>query len=225
MTALLTPRSRSGSEAAPAPRTAGPSRVAARRSGRHPGRVLGGLLLLVVCVIASMSLYGAAAERTQVIALARDVPAGAELAEADLDAVSIGFADGLATIPAERAADVIGKVATVDLAAASLLVDSQLSDGSALPDGTVIVGAVLKDGQSPLGLSIGDDVELVEVPAAGAIDGSEPMARGRAVVLDLADDAEGQGARRVSLAVARDDSKAVAAAGADGRLSLIVVPR
>ena len=187
--------------------------------------MLGGLLLLVVCVIASMSLYGAAAERTQVIALARDVPAGAELAEADLDAVSIGFADGLATIPAERAADVIGKVATVDLAAASLLVDSQLSDGSALPDGTVIVGAVLKDGQSPLGLSIGDDVELVEVPAAGAIDGSEPMARGRAVVLDLADDAEGQGARRVSLAVARDDSKAVAAAGADGRLSLIVVPR
>ena len=136
--------------------------------------------------------------------------------------MSISTGSVVRVVPAERAAEVIGRTAPAGLTAGSLLNPDQLSDGPALPEGTVLVGAVLKGGQFPVGLSIGDTVEIVETTAPDTTGAGEPIQRGTGTVTDLADSADGQTLRTVSIAVPAEDAAVISAAGAAGRLSLVV---
>lgn len=227
MSIATRPAPRNGSSPTGAtPRNAAPSSIQRTRKPagrRNTGRIALGVVVLALSALAAVTLFSSAADRTAVIGVARDVPSGAVLTEADLREVPISAGSALRVVAAEDAADVIGRTASVGLVAGSLLNPDQLSDGPALVEGTVLVGAVLKGGQFPVGLAIGDPVEIVETTAPDATGAGEPVSRGRGTVADLSDSTDGQSLHTVSIAVPADDAAVISAAGAAGRVSLVVI--
>jgi hypothetical protein len=168
------------------------------------------VLVVALSALGAAVVFSSATDRVTVIGLARDLPAGQAIDTSDLTEVSLSGGDGLATIAAADADQVVGRTAA--------------TEGPALPDGTVVAGAVLKAGQYPVRLAVGDAVQVVETTAPDASGIGEPFARGEATVIDLADSSDGQGLVTVSLALARSDAAAISAAGAAGRVSLVVIP-
>jgi hypothetical protein len=189
----------------------------------NTGRIALGVVVLAISALVAVVLFSSATDRVAVIGVERAVPAGQPISQADLREVSISGGDGLSTFPAEDASRVVGRTAAVDLSAGSLLTTDQVTDGPSLPKGTVVSGAVLQPGQYPVGLGIGDVVDLVETTAPDADGVGEPVSRGSGTVTDLAETTDGQGLLTVSLAVPTDGSAEISAAGAAGRLSLVVM--
>lgn len=205
---------------------ASPAPAAIRSTGasRNNGRIAVGVLVVALSALGAAVAFSSAMDRVAVIGVARDVPAGQAITESDLREVSLSGGDGLATIAVADAEQVVGRTAAVALSKGALLTDAQLADAAALPEGSVIAGAVLTPGQYPVGLAVGDTVDVVETTAPDASGVGEPVSRGSASVLDLADSIDGQGLLTVSLAIASDDAAAISSAGAAGRLSLVVTP-
>ena len=199
-----------------------PTTPARSPRSRSTARIAIGVLVVALSALGAAVLFSSAADRVTVIGVARDVPIGQKITEEDLREVSIAGGSGLQSIPADDAATVIGRTASVQLIGGSLLNPGQLADGPSLPEGTVIAGAVLKGGQYPVGLSIGDTVDVVETTSPDASGVGEPIVRGRATVTDIAEPDDGQGQLLVSLAVPSDAATAVSSAGAAGRISLVV---
>lgn len=189
---------------------------------RSTARIAIGVLVVSLSALGAAVLFSSAADRVTVIGVARDVPIGQKITEEDLREVSIAGGSGLQSIPADDAATVIGRTASVQLIGGSLLNPRQLADGPSLPDGTVIAGAVLKGGQYPVGLSIGDMVDVIETTSPDASGVGEPVVRGQATVTDIAEPDDGQSQLLVSLAVPSDSATAVSSAGAAGRISVVV---
>lgn len=204
------PRTGTGPQAAKSPRS------------RNTGRVAIGLIVLALSALGAVVLFSSAADRVAVICIDRNVEVGQKLTEADLREVSIAGGSGLRSISADDARSVVGRTATVRLLAGSLLNPDQIADGPTLPEGTVIAGAVLKGGQYPVGLAIGDTVDVIETTTPDASGAGQPVVRGTATVIDIAEPDDGQSQMLVSLAVPADSATAVSAAGAAGRLSLVV---
>lgn len=199
-----------------------PTTPARSPRSRSTARIAIGVLVVALSALGAAVLFSSAADRVTVIGVARDVPIGQKITEEDLREVSIAGGSGLQSIPADDAATVIGRTASVQLIGGSLLNPGQLADGPSLPEGTVIAGAVLKGGQYPVGLSIGDTVDVVETTSPDASGVGEPVVRGRATVTDIAEPDDGQSQLLVSLAVPSDAATAVSSAGAAGRISLVV---
>ncbi len=215
-TTPTTPSGRSGPPTGTSPKAAKSPR------SRNTGRVAIGLIVLALSALGAVVLFSSAADRVAVIGIDRNVEVGQKLTEADLREVSIAGGGGLRSISADDAGSVVGRTATVRLLAGSLLNPDQIADGPTLPEGTVIAGAVLKGGQYPVGLAIGDTVDVIETTTPDASGAGQPVVRGTATVIDIAEPDDGQSQMLVSLAVPADSATAVSAAGAAGRLSLVV---
>ena len=108
--------------------------------------------------------------------------------------MAIAGGSGLRSISADDAGSVVGRTATVRLLAGSLLNPDQIADGPTLPEGTVIAGAVLKGGQYPVGLAIGDTVDVIETTTPDASGAGQPVVRGTATVIDIAEPDDGHAA-------------------------------
>lgn len=191
---------------------------------RNRARMALGLVVLVLCVLGAITLYGNASERIEVLAVRQSVAPGQQITAEDIGMVSISADSNLRTLPASQHGDVIGQIAAVGLVPGSLLAPTQISDGPRVPSGMVITGATLKPGQFPIGLRAGDDVQLIETPlatAAGAA--AEPITRGSAQVLDVERLDDASPSLAVSLIVPANSASPIASAGAGGRLTLIVV--
>lgn len=199
--------------------TASPTTTPRRRNS---ARIAIGVIVLVLSVLGAMVLFSSATDRVAVIGVARDVPAGHVVTEGDLREVSISGGDGLSTISANNAHRVVGRTAAVTLSAGSLVTPAQLTDGPTVPDGTVIAGAVLKPGQYPVGLAVGDSVEVVETTSPDATGAGQPLSRGIATVVDVHEGPDGQSLLAISLAIPPKDAAAISSAGAAGRLSVVV---
>ena len=217
-----TPRETVGSPPGRATALGTPTTPARSPRTRSTARIAIGVLVVALSALGAAVLFSSAADRVTVIGVARDVPIGQKITEEDLREVSIAGGSGLQSIPADDAATVIGRTASVQLIGGSLLNPGQLANGPSLPEGTVIAGAVLKGGQYPVGLSIGDTVDVVETTSPDASGVGEPVVRGRATVTDIAEPDDGQSQLLVSLAVPSDAATAVSSAGAAGRISLVV---
>ena len=200
------------------------ARSAEATGRRNHTRIALGLVVVVLCVLATVSLYGHANDRVAVLAIRRPVAAGQRITGNDIGTVSISTDPGLQILTATQRSIVIGQIATVELVAGSLLSPAQISTGPAVPAGMAITGATLKGGQFPIGLKAGDEVMLVESPPASAVGPStDPVARGNARVLDVAPLTDATSSIAVSLVVPAAGAAAIASAGANGLLTLVVV--
>lgn len=202
---------------------------APRLAVRNRARVAGGAVLLGLSALVAVALYSNVGNRQPVLAVARPVAAGQTVAAADFKVVRVSADPGVRTVPAADLSRVVGQPAGVALSPGALLAPAQLASGPALPPGSMVVGAVLKPGQFPLGLRAGDAVRLVLLPAAGSAAAVDPSSEQggkadaviRATVAAVEKVPDSAGTTAVSLAVLPEMGPAVAAAGAQGHLSVM----
>lgn len=181
---------------------------------RHRGRVAAGVALLVVSAVLAVLVYGNLGDRVPVLAAAEDIEPGAVIAESDLKVVRVAADADVATIASSRRSEVVGRRAAVGIPAGSILTSASVTDGPTVPPGSVLIGAVVKAGQYPLGLQEGD---VVLVYATG--DGATSTDGVEAVITSISSRSAPDGTA-ISLAVPADDAPELARAGADGRLLL-----
>ncbi|WP_369228808.1 SAF domain-containing protein [Streptomyces sp. R21] len=185
------------------------------------------IVLAVVAALGAAAAVNSASDRTRVLAVARDVPAGRALTDADLAVAEVSADAALTPVPASQKASVLGKRPAVDLRKGGLLLSSQLATGTGLGDKQEQVGVQVKRGMAPAGtLAPGDKVRAVTTPAQGdepAKQGAVPETVDAVVVSVSRPDATGTVV--VNLAVAPDDGPVLASRAALGRVALVREPR
>jgi hypothetical protein len=179
--------------------------------------------------LAAAALVSRAGHRTDVLAVARDVPVGQVITAADLRTAAVASDPALRPVPAARLTSVVGKVAAVDLRKGTLLTSAEVARQAASTTGKQIVGLRIDRGAMPQGtLQPGD--EVLAVAAAGkpggatSTGGPDTFAPVDAVVLSVGDPAS-DGSVLVNLAVAPTDGPGLAARSAAGGVALVQQPR
>ena len=191
---------------------------------RRPGYVALAVALIVGLAAVGAYLYVQAGAKTPVVVVVRDVPAGHVIARSDLSTVAV--AGGVTAIAGAHLDSVVGQTAAVRLLPNMLLQRSMVSAGAALPASSAQVGVIVKGGQIPAdGLSPGDTVEVVALPARDSVDKSAAaqVLVGQARVFASRDDPAQAGGTLLTLVVPRSQATAVAAASGAGQIALIKV--
>jgi hypothetical protein len=190
---------------------------------------LAGLGAVVVGGWGFASLWLAAGDREEVVALGNDVQAYETIERGDLRTVRVAAGDGVHVVPVRDTDEVVGRVAASDLHEGSLLVEADLfAEGEKLIDrNEAVVGVRVGVGAAPVELARGRGVLAVIRPTATGRGGEGAAGEPRSVegwVLDVKDVDAGAGpaigSMSVSVVVPRDEATVVADASADGRLSL-----
>jgi hypothetical protein len=165
---------------------------------RRPGWIWGGIGAVLVSAVGFTLIASAVGQRSDVLALARDVPAGHVLGAGDLRSVEVAADSGVVTVSGRAA--VLGRRAKVPLVAGSLLSREQVGTRADFP---------------PAGFS---QVALAVEPGAAAPD----LARGERVAIlpgpqsDTTASADGDAAAQVRAAVVGTVSGVRAAEAAGG---------
>jgi hypothetical protein len=121
--------------------------------------ILGGSLVNVVLFTSSVHPH-------DVFIVTHNIPRGSTLAAQDLTTLSLAGDQASVGIASTAPADVIGKVATVDLPKGSLITPASLAATQQVPTGQALVGISLKPAQLPAQpLTAGDHVEIVPIAA------------------------------------------------------------
>jgi len=144
-----------------------PAPVAAR-TRRQPRWIAAGLLAICLGALGAVLLFTEAVSSRSVVMVATNVSRGEQVEAADLSTVTIGSAPGIRTVPADQLTALVGRRATVDLVAGSLLPDGVIGDVT-LRSGYAQLGLKLAPGRLPLDpLPPGTAVQLVAVATSGA---------------------------------------------------------
>lgn len=183
-----------------------------------------GVASVVVGALLFLGLYTSLDSRQSVLVVARDVAPGQVIAAEDLAEARVSVSEGAAWVPASQRSEVIGQPAAVGLAPGAILAPSQLGESSGLGAGQAEVGVALKPGQAPLALRRGSRVEVIDNGADAAGMQARPVVLSKeGVVSDVGMPSATSATTVVSLTVPHEDAAAVAAAGAAGRVSLVVL--
>jgi Flp pilus assembly protein CpaB len=191
-------------------------------------------IALGLAVVLAGGLFGAialarVADRSPVLALAMPIERGEMLTDEHLRIVNVAVDELLPLVSADYRGALVGQTATGPLPAGSLVTRDQFSDGPQVPAGSSVVGLALQPGEYPIAaLMPGDRVEVVRTP-----DATGARSDGGSGASVLTEDAEvyAVGALSetsvglmVSLTVPQDSGPAIAAAAAEGRVRLVLVP-
>jgi hypothetical protein len=197
---------------------------------RRPRNVAGailGVLLVLLCATAVAVYTSNAGHRRPVLVVVRSVRAGAAIGAADVGEARVAADSSVRSLPASARARVIGRIAAVDLLSGTLLTTAELATGPQVAAGSSVVGLNVKLGYAPAGLHPSVRVRLVFTP--NGTDSAQPGAIGsgsvlvsQARVFDVADTPDGQG-QIVSVVVTNASAPALAAAGARGQVSVILL--
>ncbi len=174
---------------------------------------LGAALVVLASVLVGWTLTQAA-DRVQVVRIAQSVQAGDIIAATDLTVADVAF-DGQVQglVPIASLDALVGRIATIDLQAGTLMQVGMWSDAPQLASGEEAVGALLTAGRYPVGLARGD------LAIAAPIDPT--IATSPTIVRVIAVQTESNGDLLVTLAVAHADSVAVAQLAATDQLLLV----
>jgi Flp pilus assembly protein CpaB len=183
------------------------------------------VLLVVLSTLATVTLMSNANETTDVLVASRTIAPGDVISAGDLRSERLDEDASVNALAAVRSDEVVGRTAAFTIPEGALVTAAQVRDGPAIPANSEIAGAIVKPGQFPVGLRVGDRVRVIEAAAsAGATTGTvEGRERGTAVVTDVQSLEDGSGGVAVSLAVPSNAAVDVASGGAAGRLSLVVM--
>lgn len=192
------------------------------------------VLLILVCGAVGAVLHLRAGSRTEVIVVARTIPVGHRITQADLRGTRISADAAVETVSAAHADHVIGKVATTTLLPGMLVTSQALAPTVTPAPGEAIVGLDLTGAQLPLPadqLSPGALVQLVRTPPRET---SQPVAGqdeqdSASIVVDQAEVFSVEPAApgdsvHVSVVVDRTQAAAVLRLAAAGQVAVAVVP-
>ncbi|MFF4035996.1 SAF domain-containing protein [Streptomyces sviceus] len=194
------------------------------------------VLLVLVTLIGALGgaiVVAQAGNRTDVLAVARDVPVGQMVTGQDVKVVSFADDPGLSPIPAADRASIVGRRAAVDLHPGDLLTRAQLSARGGLGDTAQVVGVELKRGYVPRDeLRPGDTVAAVVLPAQAADTASTGAGSAGSATPDTIEATvksvgtpDSTGALVVNLVVAPADGPLLATKAAAKQIALVRQPR
>jgi hypothetical protein len=188
------------------------------------------IALLVALVVGLAALgaywYSHAGQKTAVVVVVRDVPAGHLIERSDLSTANV--AGDVTAIGASHLDSVLGQTAAVDLLPNTLLQRSMVTSVRGLSAGQAKVGVEVKPGQVPAdGLPIGGSVEVLQLPskdAAGGLAQQPPVVLAeQATVYSSAADPSQSGGTLFTLVVPKASAAAIAAASNAGAVALVQV--
>lgn len=189
-----------------------PSALGLRRAPRH-------MLVGVALMVAFALLFGLWALRvdpaSSVLAVARPVPAGATITDADLQVVRVVPDPGMEVVTEAERDTVVGRTTTVPLVAGALLAPGHVGAAQWPPAGESVVGVPVAAGRMPAGLATGSTVSVL-VPTEEMAEAAEPEQTGPPVVSGVVVSVEppsAAGVSTVSLLLASGDARRVAAGG------------
>jgi hypothetical protein len=199
---------------------------AAPRQRNVPWMVLG-VILVVGGALLFAALAASLSGRQSVLAMARSVPAGQVVTEADLAEVRMASDGGLRAIAAADRHTVVGQTAALDLIEGTLVTRDHLGAGSGPGPGKAVIGVALEPGQVPSSeLAPGDRVQVLDTgtaPVAGQRSQPRVLAGARVSEVEWVDTGASSGEAVVSLVVEEVEAPAIAAAAADDRVILVLV--
>lgn len=185
--------------------------------------VLGGLVL--------MFAIPAYSTRDTVLVVARAVPVGSTITDADLTTARITSDPALKPVMAADRGAVVGKMAMVSLSPGELVTRDELGTSDGFTAGQVIVALGLKEGQFPArGLTPGEQVLIVATPGSGSgssggSSGSPTQTAGtKATVTEVGGVDAATGVTVVDVRVSADTGVSVAQLASTGNAALILLP-
>lgn len=227
------PRSEAPSPNGSLPRSSPATLSPPRNRVRMPELVVG-VLVMTVFALGAVMWHLSAVHKTPALAVSSKVERGEEIRASDLRIVYVASDDSLARLDAGDTADVVGKVALVDLGPGTLVTKSVVAERPGLESGDGVVGLSLEPGGYPaMGLAPGDRVNVIGTvgavsadgdsdadPPEGAANADGVVARGATVlaVEELSSDR-----LLVSIVTTEADAEAVAARSGSGALRLVQV--
>lgn len=188
------------------------------RSRRRPLWIVAGVLSLVVGALGAVWLFGQVSSTQRVLQLTGPVARGDVIRAQDLSIVTIGTAPGVSVVSGDRAHELIGSTALIDLAPGALLPEGAVG-AHPVPEGKMQVGLRLAPGRLPAAeIPPGTSVRLVPVAAPGGeippADSFRAETAGPAHVLD-------DGATLIDVLVASQDAEDIARWAATDQLALV----
>ena len=169
------------------------------------------------------AMYMSAGDQVDVLVMANNVDRFQEIERSDLRVARVSDDSDIATVPAERIDEFVGRVAGVDLVSGSPLNEAQvLTTGEAVVgDGEAVVGVLVGPGDAPQGsLRRGAPVTLVVRPPAAS---SDPPTEIVGWVWDASAEPSSTREVAVEVVVPAEQSSLVSAAAADRRVSIVVL--
>jgi hypothetical protein len=131
---------------------------------RRPLLIIAAALLVAVAVGVNVSVLTRADNRVEVLALSRDVAWGQPVTAADLHSVPTAPEALAYAIPADQTPQIVGRIASVNLLAGSVLSPRQLTAQAVPGPGQRILAVHLAAGRYPArGLHPGDGIQVLPV--------------------------------------------------------------
>lgn len=183
-----------------------PSSTPARISSRARGRLALGALIVAIGVLINLAIYRSVDDKSPVLQLNRDVPAGQQISADDFRTVEIGADGAFRSVPSSDLNAVVGSYAKVRLIAGTLLAREALQGGPLVAPGASVVAVMVPAGEVPIGLRERSRLSVVIV----ASDRTSASVSG--TVVGLPSQAGSSGQVSVSIELAAGDAGAVAAA-------------
>lgn len=151
---------------------------------RRPIFIAAGIAIVIVGALLIAQLIRSGQTENHVLEVHVDVARGQVIRDTDLVAVTVGQVDTVSTVPADQLDSLVGKRASIDLRAGSLLPADAIGPADTVPaHGKSLVGLKLAAGQVPTGdLPSGSKLRLVQTTAPNET----------ATAADAAADASGQ---------------------------------
>lgn len=197
------------------------------RTRRIDLRVVIGLLLFAVGILASSGLIRQAQERTPVLVATRALQPGDTIEDGDLRVAEVGLSPGIASLSASELDAVVGRVLAAPVEAGQVMTLGAIGSGPSLAVGEVAISVGVAPQHAAGGsLRSGDRVALLATE-----DPDRPTARTSVLLSDTeviaVQQEQGPGVDpllTVTLAIASDDAAAVAQAANSGVLDLALLP-
>ena len=205
-------------------RTDVPLRIASRPWRPRPSLLLVGLVMVIAAVLGVGALVTSVSGEEAILVMADTLPAGQVIAPSDLRIVNVSKdTGGLAVISSSQEASVVGRPAAVTLTAGSPVMLSELGPVQ-LPPGQTIMGVLVKDGQYPPALAVGDTVEVLDTGSASQPAPQKPGSPVYATVtaIDTPQDSAVSG-ETVSLRLDSSAATQLAPAAAASAITLLLV--
>ncbi len=196
------------------------------RRRRRPALLALAVAMVVLGALGASFVATSLGQTTSVVALARAVPWGQTVTDADLVEARIAADPALSPIPYADRDEVIGLIAATDLTAGSLLTRDALTDERFPPPGQHLVGVAVTTAQVPATpLRSGDEVLLVPMATEGMAPAAGAAAPGPVQATVTNSGPVGvDGLRIVDVLVDDADGADVAARAAAGLVVIVVVP-
>lgn len=187
------------------------------RSRRSPRWIAAGVLAVCLGAIGGGTLWTQATHAQPVIRVNQAVARGEVVEATDLGVVNVAVAPGIRTVPASELNALVGRVATVDLAADSLLAPDTVGSVAVEP-GTVHLGLQLAAGRLPTkSVPAGAKVTLLAVTAGKG----EPVEGRYDAIVVTAPAEAADGTYLLDVAVSQSQAAEIAELASAERLTLV----